>query len=206
MVSKVKSKPGVVAFFSVTLVFLVTAIITTPCPVCNGTGTVSSTPGTENVSIEDFEYMEKKVVRDSCGVYNLFTYEISMSLLNAGNQDVNAWFQFVLIDTFKKEPNNVIDIQYTQIFLPAGQVVNNSIDIVFGTGMDAPSRAAVEAQVVVGGVPDATCNGTGKIPINTWPLVNTLKDSFTEIVREVNPYHPPVAIDWAEYMEMFFNQ
>jgi hypothetical protein len=206
MFARIKTKTAVIAFFSVVPVLVVTALITAPCPVCNGTGQVNSTPGTEHVSILEFDYFEQQVQRDTCGVYIVFRYGASMSLLNEGEEDVDAWFQLTLFDMAREEPNNIVDTQYLQIHIPAKRVVNNSFSVVFGTGSDDPRRTEVRAEVVMGGVPDKTCNGTGRVSLNAWPFINALKTSFAEVIREVNPYHPPVAMDWAEYMELFFNE
>jgi hypothetical protein len=197
-------KAGLAAFILVVPALLGTALIDVACPVCNGTGEVSGNQGAENVSIVSFEFTEQKIQRDTCGVYIVFRYGATMSALNEGDTDVDTWFKMQLIDTFREEGSNIVDTQYVQFHIPAKSVVNNSFDVVFGTGLDEPRRTEVMAEVVEGGVPDTTCNGTGKVPLNAWPFVNALKDSFTEVVRNVNTYHPPVAIDWDDYV--FFDQ
>ncbi len=196
-------KTGLAAFIIIVPLLLVTALLKAPCPVCGGTGEVNGTSGTENISILEFEFTPQRIQRDTCGVYIVFRYGAIMSALNEGDKDVDAWFRMELIDTFK-EDKPVVDIQYIQFHIPAKSVVNNAFDVVFGTGLDEPRRTDVRAQLVHGGVPDATCSGTGRLPLNAWPFVNSLKDSFTEVVREVNVYHPPVAIDWADYV--FFDE
>jgi len=203
---KSRVKTGVIAFFAVIPLLLVTAVVPATCPVCNGTGVVNSTPGAENISIQKFDYYEQQVKRDTCGVYIVFKYGVSISLLNESEADVDAWFLMTLVDITKEEGHNTVDTQYIQVHVPAKAVVNDSFSVVFGTGLDEPGRTQVRGEIVVGGVPDATCSGTGHVSLNAWPFVSALKSSFNKVVREVNPYHPPVAIDWAEYMETFFDE
>jgi hypothetical protein len=44
-------------------------------------------------------------------------------------------------------------------------------------------------------VPDVTCNGKGRLPLNHWFVANGLKDTFIELGRQQAQYTPPVEFD-----------
>ena len=193
-------KPGVIAFFAVVPVLLVTALVTVPDPVCGGTGFINGTPGVENVKIVDMSYKEVQSTRDACGVYNVYKYTVTLQLLNEGSDEAAGWLKVALVDVTKAEGNNIVDTQFVQMDVPAQTLVTGTYSVVFGTGLDAPNRVTVRAEVVVGDVPDPTCNGTGRIPLNAWPFVDGLRVHFNEVAREAQKFNPPVAIDWSNYI------
>ncbi|MFC1866190.1 hypothetical protein ACFLYB_05720, partial [Chloroflexota bacterium] len=56
------------------------------------------------------------------------------------------------------------------------------------------------ATVLTGDVPDVTCDGAGKVSLNTWLLINQLKSSFQEITRAEKPFASPVGWQWEEHI------
>jgi len=192
---KSKLKANVVVFFAVVPLLLVTALVTVPCPVCDGTGSVNTTPNTDKVSILEMDSQEQPATRNACGVYTVYKYDVTIKLLNEGSEDAVGWLKMVLVNTLQAEGRNILDTQYVQMNVPAKSVVSNTYTVVFGIGLDLP-HTEVRAEVVVGNVPDAACNGTGRIPMNALPFVNGLKDTFKDIVRVEQAYKPPVSIDW----------
>jgi hypothetical protein len=198
---KYKITGTAVSFFSITLFLLVTALATTTCPVCGGTGTINSTPGAEKVSILGFEDVEFPFQKDVCGVYTIYKHGITMELLNEGDVDINTWIKLTLLDTVRDEGSNLIDTQYVRIMVPAKTVVKNSFKVYFGTGIDVPDRVKVQTEVVVGGVPDDACDGRGRVSLNTWPFTAALKNIFVEGTRQENVYRPPVVIAWENLLE-----
>jgi hypothetical protein len=202
---KLLFRPKVIAFFTIAPLLLVTAVVKVPCPVCSGSGIVNSTPSMDRVSILEIESEEQQVLREACSIFIVYKYSITLRLLNDGTENAKGWLKMVLVNTAKEEGHNIIDTQYVQIDIPAETVVNNAYVAVFGSGTGEVSRSTkVRAQVITGNVPDITCNGTGRIPLNAWPFVNSLKTHFNEIVRTTQPYTPPLHIDWSLYKS--FNQ
>ncbi len=59
-----------------------------------------------------------------------------------------------------------------------------------------PSTTVVTAEPVKTIVPDKICGGTGKIPLNRLPLVNSLKKSFSQVQQvRVLPYQAPIVAE-----------
>lgn len=189
-----------VAFFAIVPALLLTALIKIPCPVCGGTGYVTNTPGMANVKILDLSFVELQRVHDTCGVYTVWRFNTKIQMLNDGNEEAVGWIKIMLVDPSKSEGNNVVDSQFVKVDVPAQSVINSDYTVVFGTGLDEPGKTLLRAEVINGGIPCVVCNGTGKIPLNTWPFVSSLKDSLKELARSENEYHPPVFIDWSQYI------
>jgi len=194
------------AFLTIVPLLAITAMITVPCPVCDGTGIVNSLPNTEMVSILEIDTDQLLGSGVPCGAYIVYKYDVAIKLLNEGTENAEGWLEIRLINTNLKEGNNILDTQYVQINIPAEAVVNNEYVVSFGTVMVFQEGLEVQAEVVEGNVPDLICDGTGSISLNTWPLINGFKEHFAEVVQETQPYNPPQFIDWEEFMRGFFNQ
>lgn len=201
---KSRLKVKFVAFFAVVPILIVTALVTVPCPVCDGTGSINSTPNTDKVSILEMDSQEQMATRYVCGAYIIYKYDVVIKLLNEGSENAVGWLKMVLVNPLQAEGRNILDTQYVQMDVPAKTVLSTTYTVVFGSGLDLP-HTEVRAEVVVGNVPDTTCNGTGRIPMNASPFVNGLKDTFKDIVRVEQAYKPPVSIDWEDYVSTFRN-
>lgn len=198
-------RPNIIAFFTITSFLLMTAVIKVSCPVCGGSGFVNSTPGMDQVSILETTSQQRQVLRDACNVFILFRYDVTLRLLNDGEENAKGWLKMILVNTSKEEGHNKVDAQYVQIDIPTKTVVNNIYTVVFGSGLvEVPLSTEVRAEVITGNVSDPTCNGTGRISLNTWPFVSTLKTQLKEAVLTTEVYTPPLHINWSDYK--FFNQ
>lgn len=184
------------AFLAIVPLLVVTALVNVDCPVCHGQGSVNSLPAMENVQIVESESKEKYVTRDACGIYILYQYEVVLSLVNEGPDVAEGWLRMTLKDTLN---DRVVDEQYVAIEIPGETLLDATYTVWFGTGLDQPGQTKVDVEVVVGAVPDMVCNGTGKIPLNTLFFVNSLKDTFDDIVRVEQAYKPPKSIDWGSF-------
>ncbi len=205
-INNLKFQKKYLAFFAVVPILTITAFISVPCPVCEGTGVVNSLPNTEMVSILEVDYQQTLGSGVPCGAYIVYKYNIKIKFLNEASETADGWVKILLINSQLAEGNNILDTQYVQISIPAEAVANNQYDVSFGTVMVFQEGLVVRAEVVEGNIPDFICDGTGTISVNTWPLINGFKDHFNEIVQESQPYHPPEFIDWEEFMSNFFNQ
>ncbi|RJO62811.1 MAG: hypothetical protein C4542_01805 [Dehalococcoidia bacterium] len=153
----------------------------------------------ENVSVLEANSQEIKVQRDSCGIYTVFRYDVSVSLLNEGVEEASGWLKMTLIDTSKEEGQGALDTQYVKVDVPAGSVSGNTYTVIFGSGLDRWGATTVKAETVIGNVPCAACNGSGKIPLNLLPFISSLKSYLNERSQEISPYNPPVYVDWDHY-------
>lgn len=182
-----------IAFFAIVPLLTTTALVKVNCPVCEGNGYVFSTPGIENVRLINVDSQEKSVLRDACGMFIMYNYDVMLSLMNDGSDTAVGWVKMVLIDFSE---GKVLDTQYTVVEVAGGTSLDVAYNIWFKTGLDEPLKTEVNALVLHGEVPDITCDGTGKISINTWFLVKNLKNSFQEMSRVEKPIPPILPIQW----------
>ncbi len=194
------------AFLAIVPLLAITAVVPVPCPVCNGTGVVNSLPNSEMVSILEINSKELQGSGNVCGGYIVYKYSATVKLLNEASENAEGWIEMKLVNTRSAEGGNVLDTQYVQFGIPGKAVLTNKYDVYFGTVLVFQEGLTVRAEVVEGNVPDYVCGGTGRISVNTWPLINGFKGHFTQVVQELEPYNPPVVIDWEEFQKNFFNQ
>ncbi len=195
---------SVLAFFTITPLLLVTALIRVPCPVCGGSGTVSNLPGMEGVRVleSSFKLLERE--KDACGVYTVWRYALTLRLLNEGDVPAKGWLKASLLDTTKPAGNNEVDAQYLAVDMPPQAVFTSEYSVVFGTGLDEPGKTDVKVEPLLGEVPDVACGGSGRVALNALPFVSSVRTHLQEIARAESEYHPPVAIDWSDYV--FFDE
>ena len=201
MFIRIFSKKKYVAFLIVVPLLMMTSILETDCPVCEGTGTMSVMPGIENVELTNAESEEIYMARDYCAMYFLYEYNIVLSLKNNGPDDVSGWVKLIFRD-FKH--GSVLDIQYLYIDFPGETHTDYTYIVWFRSGLDAPLMTEVHAELETGEIPDRSCNGTGRVSMNAWPLVKYLRESFQEKERSEQEFRPPIYYDpstdpdWAE--------
>lgn len=178
-----------IAFLTVVPLLVVASLFQVECPVCEGLGFMASSPAMEYVEITNAESDEVYVTREVCDAFIAYKYDIMLTLKNNGPEDVEGYIKLVLKEYAK---GRVMDIQYLSVAIPGESAIEATYTVWFGTGLDVPGRTDIYAEVVTGEVPDDTCNGNGKVSLNTWLLVNGFKDSFREVVRVHHEYKPPV--------------
>lgn len=181
------------AFFTVVPLLLVTTFIDVDCPVCEGIGIVSNSLGMENVKIVDVESEEIGTFYHACGMFLMYGYETKITLENKGGQDAVGWLKMVLIDFAEGTPE---DFQYTVVEVPAGSIWEFQFKMWFQSNHDKKRVTEVKAAILTGEVPDTTCNGTGKIALNQYPLINNLKDQFQQTYKAEVPWAPPADWEW----------
>lgn len=178
-----------IAFFTIVPLLVVTSLVKINCPVCNGQGFLFSTPGMENVEVRRIESEELEHLRDACGLYLVYHYSILVSLENSGSETAIGYLKLVLIDFTEGQ---VLDRRYSVVEIPGKTSIDVAYRVWFKAGLDEPLKTEVNALVLRGEVPDLTCDGTGKIPINTWFLANGFRDSGQETGRIEKPFLPPI--------------
>jgi len=181
------------AFFGVVPLLLATALIQVPCPVCGGTGYVSST-GMAEVSILSMSSTQQSVFMVGCNTYRVYNTDVTMTLQNKGKDNANGYVSLYLID-FKT--SKILDTQFAIVSVPAETVTTTTVTVYFHVvAVDDPQQATnVTATVLDGNVPCKACNGTGKVALNAWPLYNGIKDSFKQTQVVVTPYLPPILVE-----------
>jgi len=182
------------AFFTVVPLLLVTTFVDVDCPVCDGTGFVTNSLGMENVKIVDIESQEIGTMYHACGLFLMYGYEVSITLENQGDQDATGWLKMVLIDFEEGKPQ---DNQYTVVEVPANSAWEFKYSLWFQSNHDERKVTEVQAAILTGEVPDETCDGTGKVALNQYPLVSNLKNQFQQLYVAEVPWAPPQLWEWA---------
>jgi hypothetical protein len=185
---KIVIKKTYTAFFGITAVVLLTALITGKCPVCEGTGKVSAAVGMENVHIADFSFDQRYLNSDFCMGYTLYKYELILTLTNNGSEKATGWIKAVLKDFLKGSP---LDVQYVGVEVPAATTVRDNFTVWFMTAFDIPPNVTVDAEVEYGGIKCLACDGKGELPLNAWLLGKALKANLQRITRMEQEFRPP---------------
>lgn len=190
-------KPRYLAFFGVIGLLTLTALISVPCPVCDGTGKVSKAVGMENVRIVSIESEQNYVNMDFCLGYILYKYTVNLTLSNSGNEEASGWIKLVLKGRYEgaESLSNVFDVNYVGIEIPPMKTVNDSFVVWFQTAYDIPLAISVDAEVEEGAVDCLGCDGKGSVKLNTWLISNSLKGSIEKITRMEQEFKPPPWIE-----------
>jgi len=178
-----------IAFFTIVSLLCVFAFIKGECPICEGTGSISST-GMDRVVIRSTDFSLQTVsLIEGCFYYRVYFYDVVMTLQNHSELgDAAGYIRLGLIDY---TTGKIITTQYSMVEVPAGTQVENSFSVVFAVNIDSPTSTIVTAEVVTSNVPCKACNGTGRVALNYLPLLDSMKKTFTEVQRlAVTPIQP----------------
>jgi hypothetical protein len=177
-----------IAFFTIVPLLMASAIVEVDDPVCEGTGVISPTPGMDNVRIIRTESTERSIIRDTCGAYLVYGYDVTISAENTGPEAVAGWVKLTLIDFVR---GKALNTQYIILEIDGNTTVDTTYTVWFTTGLNEKEVTEVQATLVLTDLPDPTCDGTGKIPLNTYLLVNYQKDSLLQLSQIPRPEAPP---------------
>jgi hypothetical protein len=61
--------------------------------------------------------------------------------------------------------------------------------------LDQPDVTEIKAKILGSEVPCSACEGKGKVALNSWPLLKSMKDSFVQSQRVATPFLPPLHIE-----------
>jgi len=176
------------AFFGITGIILLTSFITVPCPVCEGTGKVSTAIGMDKVFLFDFEADLQFSNPDFCMGYSTYEYGIDMSLTNSGTENANGWIKLVLKNVSEGRP---LDIRYVPVEVERGTTVKSHFTTWFLTTYDVSYNISVDATVELYGVEDRMCSGTGAVPLNLSFLARAIKSNLLRTIRTEQTFTPP---------------
>jgi hypothetical protein len=181
------------AFFIAVPIMLSTALIKLPCPVCEGKGLVSST-GMDGVEISDIQAEEYSTFLVGCDTYRVYQYNIVVTLVNSSEQDAGGYVSFILVSN---TTGQILDTQYAiaEVQHQTTAQINFSTYFQIDVTLNMPESTRVAAKVLSGDIKDKACDGTGRVSLNTWQLINSLKTTFIEQQRVATPYEQPL---WVE--------
>ncbi len=179
--------PKYIAFFTVVPLMIIASSISVLCPICGGSGSLSSTPGMANVQMVSSDFKEVLISRNVCSSYIVYEYMISLTIKNNGAEATTGWIKAVLKEYNKEK---VLDTQYLPVEIPGLSTIESKYDIAFRAGLDQPLMAEVETEIESGNFADKICNGSGEISLNSWLLAKALEKSYREISRVEHVYVP----------------
>ena len=183
-----------VAFFTVVPLLLLTAFIKKPCPVCNGTGEISTT-GMGQVEILNVDASLKSIgVIEGCVNFIAYNYSVTLTLQNSGKLvDASGYVKLGLLDY---TTSKTLATQYVLVSVPADMVLTTTFDATFMVGVDAPkTNTQVRADVILNNAPCEACNGTGRVALNQLPLLNAMKKAYAaKQLVSTAPVPPPRVI------------
>ena len=192
--SKLKFQKKVLAFFGIVPLLISTALIQAPCPVCGGTGVISSTGMAEVTLISDPTFALRTTWLVTCNTYRVYQMDVTLTLQNAGKDDANG---FVSLDLIDVASGKVLDAENVIVEVGAGTIAEQTVVATFiVAAVDDPQQAVhIVAIVRDGNVACKACGGTGKVALNAWPLYNSIKASFKQTEIYEIPMLPPLRVD-----------
>jgi hypothetical protein len=191
MRSKLKVQKKYLAFFTVVPLLAATAFIQVPCPVCSGSGVISST-GMSDVVVTSLESVEQATFLVGCDTYRVYPYDITLTVQNEGDQDANGYVALILINT---KTGKVLDTQYTVVDVAAGTLLQTKFAMSFMVSiLEQPDITEISAKVLNNNVPCDACVGSGKVALNSWPLLESMKQTLVQSQR-ITPSPPPLYVE-----------
>jgi hypothetical protein len=192
--SKFNFQKKFIAFFGIVPLLLATAMVRVPCPVCGGSGSISST-GMANVTlVGEPTFALRTTWLVTCNTYRVYQMDVTLDLQNAGQDNANG---FVSLDLIDVSSGKVLDAENVIVSVDAGQIAEQSVVATFiVAAVDDPQQAVhIVAIVRNGNVPCKACGGTGKVALNSWPLYNSIKSSYKQTEIFETPLLPPLRVD-----------
>lgn len=205
-----------IAFLVVFPLLIVTSLVNVECPVCQGTGSVSYPLGMEKVKIisvyseclplsEDMRLMgEMNVEMHQFDALVMVPFHVELSVVNNGADEVKGYIKLTLV----YHAGNTITTenpQYVTLDIHGGATLGLIYDIPYGvksawfqsteTEDLLRQQTSIDAELVINDAPDVICNGTGKIPLSSWLLVNAFKGRLLEIGGEGVEYKPEMVFE-----------
>ena len=192
--AKFNLQKKVLAFFGIVPLLLATALIQVPCPVCGGTGSVSSTGMNEVAIVGEPTFAVKSTWLVTCNTYRVYQMDVTLDMQNSGPDDANGFVSLFLIDVAS---GKTLDAENVIVTAKSETETVQTVLATFGVAVvDDPQQAVhILAKVRDGNVPCAACDGTGKVALNEWPYYNSIKDTFKQTRVFETPLLPPLRVD-----------
>lgn len=192
-----------VAFFTVAPLLLLTAIIKVPCPVCDGTGTISTTGMSQVAIIHVDATLQSVGTIQGCVNFVLYNYSVSLTMQNRDTQlDANGYVQLGLTDY---KTSKLLSSQYVLVDVPANMEITTTFNTSFSVGVDAPITTQVTAGVILNNAPCDACNGTGKVALNQLLLLEAMKQTYVK-KQQVSVYQITAPAPISQVSDEWYDQ
>jgi len=198
-----KVKKRYVAFFSVVPLLFLLAFIKMPCPICDGTGEISTSGMGEVVVIRVDATFKSVGTTEGCVNFVAYYYDVALTLQNKGKLlDANGYARLGLVDNITSK---LLASQYVMVTVPANMEITTTFSTTFTVGIDAPIKTRVTASVILNNTPCLACNGTGKVALNQEPLFSAMKETYIK-EQQVSVYQIAVPAPIVEVSDEWIGQ
>jgi hypothetical protein len=169
------------AFFTVIPLLTMLAVVKAPCPICDGTGKISTTGMGEVKIIAVDSTLQSVGTVEGCVNYMIYTYNVALTLQN--NSKVNEANGYILLALVDYTTSKVLSTRFHLVTVPVSMQLQTIFPTVFMIGMDSPKTTNVTARIVLNDVACDACGGTGRVAVNQLPLLTNMKKTFTDVQR-----------------------
>jgi hypothetical protein len=181
------------AFFTIVPLMAATAFIKAPCPVCGGTGAISST-GMTGVVVTALDAVETDTFLVGCDSYRVYQYAVDLTVQNEGTQGAGGYVGLCLVST---ETGQLLDTEYTVVEVGVGMSLNTKFNMAFKVNslLEQTNVTEIKTKILNSDVQCNACGGKGSVALNSWPLLKSMKDSFVKSQRVATPFLPPLYVE-----------
>ena len=167
-----------VAFFAVVPLLFLLAFIKVPCPVCDGTGEISTT-GMGDVAVIHVDASLTSVgTVEGCVNFVAYYYKVVLTLQNRDTKiDANGYIQLGLVDY---KTSKLLSSQYVLVSVPANMQLTTTFNTTFTVGVDAPVTTNVTANLILANAKCLACSGTGEVALNQLPLLKAIEETYVK--------------------------
>jgi hypothetical protein len=180
------------AFFTIVPLLTLLAIIKVPCPICGGTGEISTTGMGEVAIINVDSTLVDSHAIEGCVNYMIYTYNIALTLQNnSKTQEANGYVLLGLVDY---KTSKLLSTRYHLVTVPVAMQLQTVFSTVFMIGVDSPQTTNVTANILLSNAACDSCGGTGRVSLNNLPLLSSMKANFANVqkVQSIPVVQPPV--------------
>lgn len=179
-------------FLAVAPLLLATAIFKVDCPVCHGQGSVIGSNHMDTVRIVSVEPRVISSIQDACTGYIVTKARPVITAFNLGLHDAEGWLTVNLVNT---ETGEYLAKQYLPVTVSTNTTVilDSLVVFAFYSADIPPEYLDVKVEPLTGTVSDPTCNGSGKVSINTSFLASAFKDQLVSTVQSEIEFGPDLS-------------
>jgi hypothetical protein len=187
---RLKLQKKYIAFFGIIPLLFLTSLLQVKCPVCGGSGLLSSTPEMENVILNKFTTQQQtSITASGCAMYVMYLYNITASITNNNSVESKGYIEFDLKST---QNGRLLDTEYVSLQINGESEVQDQYSIWFNASTESVEQTYVQAEILNSAFPCKVCNGTGKVTLFAWLLANGLKSSEHALIQTNQQYVPPL--------------
>lgn len=126
-----------------------------------------------------------------------YLFDVQLTVSNSGPDEAEGYVKFVFVDESESDvatPYKVLDTQYEKLKVEGKTTTDITNSLRFVSPVIVwEGFTKVYAEIVIDKVPDVTCNGSGRVPLNNWLLVCAFQGRLLKLGAEGVQYLPNMA-------------